>query len=174
MSVWRSVVAGLLCCAIAAAGVPEVPVVPAEALPKLLRKKKVTICLKDTRCVEGRFRKSEAGVIEVQEKTRFGVTALPLEGVETIRYRGKPPRAAMWTAGGLSIAGYTSIFGGAVALRDAVVFTGMCLVATGAAVGIVAGVRHLLRPTFITLRIDPGSLGATGAMPTGELSPAGP
>lgn len=166
--------AGLLCCAIAAAGVPEIPVVPAEALTKLLRKKKVTICLKDTRCVEGRFRKSEAGVIEVQEKTRFDVTALPLEGVETIRYRGKPSKAAMWTGCGLTIAGYTSIFGALWTLSDTLALTGISMVATGAVVGIVASVRHLLRPTFITLRIDPGSLGATGAMPTGELNPAGP
>lgn len=148
--------------------------VPAEALPKLLRKKKVTICLKDTRCVEGRFRKSEAGVIEVQEKTRFGVTALPLEGVETIRYRGKPPRAAERTAVGLSVAGYTSMLVGVRTLNEALVSKGTLMVVMGAVVSIVVNVRHLLRPTFITLRIDPGSLGATGAMPTGELSPAGP
>ncbi|HAX42119.1 MAG TPA: hypothetical protein PLF84_11040 [Bryobacteraceae bacterium] len=165
--------AGLLCCAIGTAGIPEVPVVPAEALSMLLRKKRVTICLKDTRCVEGRFRKSEAGVIEVQEKRRFDVTALPLEGVETIRYRGKPSEAAERTAIGLSVVGYTSIFVGVRTLNEVLVSKGTLMVVTGAVVSTVVNVRHLLRPKFITLRIDPGSLGARRAVPPGELSPAG-
>jgi hypothetical protein len=164
----------LLCCAIplAADGPSEpparpAPTVDAEVLPKLLRKKKVTVCLKDKRCVEGRYGTSGSGVVEVQEKTEFDVTVLPLSDIDTIAYRGGTSRTENWIAGGW-IAGMFGLMAPAQRYDAAASALGG-LMAVGVVLGTVMLIRQFRRPKTV-IRIRPASVvppvpetGATGA-----------
>ncbi len=170
----------LLCCAIPlAAGGPSEPpaqhalTVDAGALPKLLRKKKVTVCLKDARCVEGRYRTSGSAVFELQEDTRFDVTVLPLTDIDMIAFRGGASRTENWIAGSW----IASIFGlFATAQRyDAAAYALGGVMAGGVAVATLLLIRQLRRPMTV-IRIRPASVVPPAAEPgvTGAGDEAAP